>query len=959
MTFPQLRVRSGYSYRDAYGRHPEIIERLKAIGCVSAALVDWGTWGHVRWEQAMAKAELDAMFGMEIPMITLDVDGEPNARKPRAWVLAEDTKKFYNLTTSAVRGKGLTHRELSEAKGVIRFTGGALDLPLDAFDYIDVNPSSYVHAYNAIQLARRTGKPMVLTSYNDMPDVKHRNYAYAWEVRDSVGMRHIASPDEMWNVLKYMMTDYEFHVAEHNTHELAERLSGKKLPKAPLIHLEGDLVALAREGQRSRLERGHIKEWTDEYEARFKLEIEQIQLKEFDSYFLVVSDLVRFAKQHMLVGPARGSSAGSLVCYLLGITEVDPLPHDLLFQRFIDISRADLPDIDIDFADTKRHLVFEYLRDKYGHQNVAKLGNINTLKANSVMAQVGKKFGISYNETAQIKNALIEYSSGDARYGKGLEDTFANTNPGQEFRERQPAAAACMSDLEIHPSHTGVHAAGILVCNDRISDYCTVNDEGVAQIDKPDSEHLNLLKIDALGLRTLGIIEDTGCVTAEQLYSLRLDDPEVFQILNDDKVSGIFQFEGDAVRSVTRSVDVDRFSKIDNLTALARPGPLASGMAQKYIARASGSEPVTYDVPQLEKYLKDTYGVFLYQEQIMSVVKEIGLFDWVKTSAVRKAMSGRKGEEYFNKMGEDFVNGATSQGVPRDQAQKIWQEMVTFGSWGFNKSHSVSYAVVTYWTCWLKRYHGLQFAAACLRAAKDDEQTIAILRELAKEGIGYTPIDPDHSEMNWVVADGRLIGGIQNAKGYGPVKALSYVQKRAAGTLTQADKDRLAKAEIKYSDLQEAHTKWGWAYRRPSLIGVSSGNPIIGMKTCGDRDECLVIGKLTKKILADENEAIRIKKRGGKIMKGQTQFIDLMCVDDSTDSPMRFRVRPDKFLSMGKPIAEGAPIGAWFLIRAWKIEGIDMFIIKNIKRIDDLEPLTRDGTIVGVVKKGDAMEVQS
>jgi DNA polymerase III alpha subunit len=955
MTFPQLRVRSGYSYRDAYGRHPEIIERLKEIGCCSAALVDWGTWGHVRWEQAMAKAELDSMFGMEIPMIMLGADGEPNARKPRAWVLAEDTKKFYNLTTSAVRGKGLTHRELADAQGVIRFPGGALDLPMDAYDYIDVNPSSYVQAHRSVQLHRKTGIPMVLTSYNDMPDPKHRNFAYAWEVRDSVGMRHIASPDEMWEVLKYMMTADEFHIAEHKTHEVAERLEGKKLPKAPLIHLEGDLVALAREGQHSRLARGHIKEWTEEYEARFNLEIEQIQLKKFDSYFLVVSDLVRFAKEHMLVGPARGSSAGSLVCYLLGITEVDPLPHDLLFQRFIDISRADLPDIDIDFADTKRHLVFEYLRDKYGHQNVAKLGNINTLKANSVMAQVGKKFGISYNETAQIKNALIEYSSGDARYGKGLEDTFANTSPGQEFRERQPAAAACMSDLEIHPSHTGVHAAGILVCNDRISDYCTVNEEGVAQIDKPDSEHLNLLKIDALGLRTLGIIEDTGCVTADELYSLQLDDPEVFKILNDDKVSGIFQFEGDAVRSVTRSVDVDRFSKIDNLTALARPGPLASGMAQKYIARANGSEPVTYDVPQLEKYLKDTYGVFLYQEQIMSVVKEIGLFDWVKTSAVRKAMSGRKGEEYFNKMGEDFVQGATSQGVPLDQAKKIWQEMVTFGSWGFNKSHSVSYAVVTYWTCWLKRYHGLQFAAACLRAAKDDEQTIAILRELAKEGIGYTPIDPDHSEMNWVVADGRLIGGIQNAKGYGPVKALSYVQKRAAGTLTQAEKDRLAKVEVKYSDLQEAHTKWGWAYRNPRLIGVSSGNPIIGMKSCGDRDECLVIGKLTKKILADENEAIRIKKRGGKVMKGQTQFIDLMCVDDSTDSPMRFRVRPEKFIALGKPIAEGAPLGAWFLIRAWKIEGIDMFIIKNIKRIDDLEPLTRDGVVVGAVKKGDSL----
>ncbi|WLW40878.1 error-prone DNA polymerase [Serratia phage KKP 3709] len=186
---------------------------------------------------------------------------------------------------------------------------------------------------------------------------------------------------------------------------------------------------------------GHIKEWTQEYEDRFVEEIHQIQLKDFDSYFLVVADLVRFAKTKMLVGPARGSSAGSLVCYCLGITEVDPLPFHLLFQRFIDISRADLPDIDIDFEDTKRHLVFEYLQEKYGVDNVSKLGNINTLKAASVMAEVGKKFSIDAWQTDAVKNSLIEYSSGDARYGKGLQDTFSTTGPGQEFVAKYPAAA--------------------------------------------------------------------------------------------------------------------------------------------------------------------------------------------------------------------------------------------------------------------------------------------------------------------------------------------------------------------------------------------------------------------------------------------------------------------------------------------------------------------------------------
>lgn len=948
MSMPQLRIRSGYSYRDAYGRHDQIINRLKEIGAEGAALVDWGTWGHVRFEQAMDKAELKHMYGMEVPIVERDEEGEIKGHKPRAWMLARDTKAFYRATSEIVRLGGATSVRFGEFPGVVRFSGGALAKLRDTdFDYIDLNPSSFLLAAAGVKRARETGKPMVITCYNDMPQESDAAFAYAWEVKDCVGLRHIMDEDELWEKFFHkVMTPDEYAVAVENAHCIYSEIKESKLAKAPLIHLEGDFVALCRDGQKSRLERGHIAKWTEEYEARLVEEIAQIQNKKFDSYFLVVSDLVRYAKQHMLVGPARGSSAGSLVCYLMGITEVDPIPHKLLFQRFIDISRADLPDIDIDFADTKRHLVFEYLQEKYGRWNVVKLGNINTLKALSVMAVVGKRFGIGYTHTDSIRNAIIEYSSADERYGKGLEDTFLKTEPGKNFRTNFPEAAACMGDLELHPSHAGVHAAGILVCNDEVIEYATVNEEGIAQLDKPDSEYLNLLKIDALGLRTLGIIEDSGVVTAEELYSLKLDDQSVLDILNEDKVSGIFQFAGDAVRSVTRSVHVDEFSKIDNLTALARPGPLSSGMAAKYIERAAGRAEVTYSLPQMEKYLGETFGVFLYQEQIMSVVKELGLFDWVKTSAIRKAMSGRKGEEYFNKMGADFVAGAVSQGLPEATMQKIWQEMVTFGAWGFNKSHSVSYAVVTYWTCWLKRYHKLAYAAACLRSAKDDEETIAILRELAKEGVSYTALDPEYSDNNWRVADGRLIGGIQNAKGFGPAKALRFIELRDARDRSEKDRKAyekalatLQKAPVQYADLAEAHTKWGHFYENPELCGVTSGNPIIGMRDAKAKETVLVIAKLTKKVLADENEPIRQKKRverGKKaVYPGQSQFIDLMCVDDSTDAAMRFRIRPEAYDKMGRKIAEEAPAGSWWLIKGWKLKDIDMFIVSNIKRLDD------------------------
>src|SRR5690606_12823446 len=279
--------------------------------------------------------------------------------------------------------------------------------------------------------------------------------------------------------------------------------------------------------------------------------------------------------------------------------------------------------IDIDFSDTKRDQCFTYLAEKYGHANVARIGNINTLNPRSVMAEVCKRFGIPDKERFDLLNVLIEYSSGDSRYGKGLEDTLNNTDTGRAFMERNPNAVV-LAKAENHAWHTGVHAAGVIVCNVAVSDFCTIGPDGVAQIDKPDSEALNLLKIDVLGLRTLGIIEDAGVIDSEHLYGLSLDDPAVLKIFDEKKFCGVFQFEGAAQRSVSAQIHADAFRTLDHVTALARPGPLGGGAANKYIMRKAGREPVTYTHPALESVLSDTYGVVLYQEQVMRIVREIG-----------------------------------------------------------------------------------------------------------------------------------------------------------------------------------------------------------------------------------------------------------------------------------------------------------------------------------------------
>lgn len=942
-SFPQLRVRTGFTFRDVYAHSDDLIKHLKDTGATTFGIVDSNTWGHVKLEKEAAKQGVQPIFGMEIPIVVYQDDGEPSPFKPKAWVLAKDLKGFYQFTTHSVQ-KGVDAYDLQSAEDVVlRFPGGALaHLGDECFDFIDINPSSFLLASQGVERHRLTGKPMVITSYNDLITMEDAEAAYSWEVRSSVGLRHIASLPEIWSALQHVMTSDEFLSAVQNTFAIAESLQGQKLNKAPVIKVDGDIEILCADGAIERLDKGHIKEFTQEYHDRLKMELEQIKLKGFDSYFIVVADLVKYAKQHMLVGPARGSAAGSLVCYVMGITEVDPIPHGLMFQRFIDVSRADFPDIDIDFDDHKRYMVFDYLKEKYGMEHVSKVGNVNTLQGRSVIAQVSKKFKIAQSESFSITNSMIEYWPGDPRYGHGLEDTFIESEPGRRFAEKNPGAARCMSAIEVHPSHTGVHAAGILVCNDPISHYCTVTAEGIAQIDKNDAEELNLLKIDVLGLRTLGIISDAGVMTADELYSLRYDDPKVLAILGDDKMSGIFQFEGQTVRACTRQINQDiTFGFIDNLTSLARPGPLASGMAAQFIDRVNGKTKVSYAFPALEPILKDTRGIIIYQEQLMTILREIGGFDWPNTSAVRKGMAKSKGEEYLNQWKQPFIDGAMERGVTKEQAEKLWSEMATFGAYGFNKSHSVAYAIVTYWTAYLKCYHHLEFAAACLRTAKDDEQTVAILRELVAEGVEYTALDPEFSGTNWQVAGGKLVGGIMNAKGFGPAKALKFITLREnrhgdekAEAAFQKAAATLAKAEVKFADLNETRTKWGHWMDNPRLAGIISGERLRDMASPPERGDCLFIAKMKEKKLLDEKSAERTKKRGGKAFKGdQSFFFDIKMTDDSVDTPMAVRVKPDKYNEF-KHVYDNAEKGDWFLVRGWKIPNFDMYIVKKIKALD-------------------------
>lgn len=982
--FPQLRVRTGFSFKSAFGRIDSVIDTLNDANANFAGLVDTGTWGAVRWEQSLKKTDIHAAFGVEVPIGVYDEDGELLDKRPIAWMLSIDHKCFFEASTQSAQHGPITAHRFRRFDGVVKFSGGALSyLSDDDFDYIDLNPTSGAAIAAGVARHRATGKPLVLTSYNDMPRHDDKDAAQAAGIRTSIGIRHIVDETDMRGFFSRWLDHFELETAIENTKRVADMIAGINrieggLPKAPIIKVEGDLMALARAGQAYRLERGHIVEWTQEYEDRLNEEYKAIMAKGFDSYFLVVSDLIRWAKTTMLVGPGRGSSSGSLICYLTEMTEVDPIPFGLLFARFIDISRSDLPDVDIDFPDTRRADVIAYLFEKYGSPYVSKLGNVNMMKGLSIIGKVGSGFGLNFFDTDSLKATLVDYASGDDRYGHGMEDTFKQTEQGRSFAKREPYASAVMAAIELNPSHSGVHAAGILVCNEPVGHFCTVNAEGVAQIDKPDAEYLNLLKIDVLGLRTLGVIEDSGVMSVQELYDLPLDDPEIFKMVNDDKLSGVFQFEGGAVRRTTNEVNVTRFDHLEQLTALARPGPLSSGMATKYIERVAGREDVSFPFPELEPHLSATYGVLIYQEQIMSIARDIGLLDWEQASGLRRGMAKSKGEEYLKQWYEPFLEGALSLGIKEEHVSKLWSEMAAFGAYGFNKSHAVAYGVVTYWTLYLKRYHRLEFAAASLRAAKDDEQTIAILRELATEGITYSAIDPELSGTNWKAVKGRLVGGIMNAKGFGMAtserffalrdaaseswKALAAIEADTELTEKEAKKLskphqkviasyeksalRLSNAEVKFASIAEAHELFGDLYRDSSLAGVTDGRVISQIKDIQGKDTFLIIGKLTEKKLEDENDPKRQAKRlaRGKRGKwrGESQFADLFVVDDSTDQPYRVRIQPETYQRY-KSMVEESKKGQWFLFKGWKMSPtIDIFVCRAVKRLKTPKELAQE-----------------
>lgn len=532
----------------------------------------------------------------------------------------------------------------------------------------------------------------------------------------------------------------------------------------------------------------------EEYKKRVRHEMKIIEDKDFVDYFLVMSDVLRWAKDNgIAVGPARGSSAGSLVCWLLRITEVNPMDFpDLIFERFIDVTREDLPDIDVDFSSERRSEVYDYLVSKYSSECVSNVGTFTKFKGKNSLDAAARVYQVPRFEIDKIKDVLIERSSGDLRASATIEDTAEQFPQARKVFEDYPDLGAAL-DLEGNYSGFGVHSAGVVVSTGPITEvaaYYERNVKGelrrVISMDKYDAEKKGLLKLDLLGLTNMAAIDDMRKEVGwslDDLYNLTYDDPEVIQGFRENDVIGVFQFEGRACRYVNGALQPDNFKQIYDVTALARPGPLHNGAANDYIDIKWGRKEIEHMHPALEPIMTATYGQIVYQEQILRILGDIGGFDWTHRAEIRRIISRKTGEQEFNRRWELFRDGALrlhgDTGMTEQMAKELWGNLITAGAYAFNASHAVSYGMIAWYTMLFKRKYPEVFYKATLNYSNDDRQKL-LLRDSQRRGrhLDIKPPHPKHSGVKWQREDGGLRAGFSQVPKIGAKVGSSIVEAR-------------------------------------------------------------------------------------------------------------------------------------------------------------------------------------
>jgi DNA polymerase III subunit alpha len=841
--FVHLRMHSEYSVSDGIVRIDDVVRRAAADGMPALALTDAANlFGMVKFYGAARAAGVKPVIGADcwlqndtdrdkpyrilllcasrkgylrlcelLSRASLKNQHRARAELARAWLEEEGTEGLIALSGAAAGDVGQAlladHAEAGErlARGWSALFPGRY--------YLELQRAGAPHAEallsRSVALASRLGLPVVAThpvQFLDAADFRAhearvciaQGYALGDQRRPKLFTQeqYFKSQEEMARLFAEIPQALEnsVHIAQRCSLEI--ELGKSRLPAFPTpngVSIDAFLAAEAEKGLKKRIEKLNLKKEDEpRYRERLAFEIKTIVQMGFAGYFLIVADFINWARQNGVpVGPGRGSGAGSLVAYSLGITDLDPLKYDLLFERFLNPERISMPDFDIDFCQDGRDRVIDYVRRKYGEECVSQIATFGTMAARAVVRDVGRVLDLGYNFCDQIAK-LIPFQPGklitlaDARE---MEPLLAE----REKKEDEVGELLALGEkLEGLVRNVGMHAGGVLIAPGRLTDYCPLyaaegTSNVISQLDKDDVEAVGLVKFDFLGLTTLTILDWAERFVrglGEKQFSLEkvpLDDAETYKLLSSGNTTAVFQLESRGMRDMIRRARPDRFEDIIALVALYRPGPM--DLIPDFIARKHGQQSVEYLDSRLRPILGPTYGIMVYQEQVMQIAQVVGGYTLGAADLLRRAMGKKKPEEMAQQR-DIFVAGAQTNGLSKPKAMQLFDLMEKFAGYGFNKSHAAAYALLAYHTAYMKTHHAAAFVAANLSAVMDDTDKVRLFYEDGiANGVSILPPDIHASEYRFVPVDrSKVRYGLGAVRGTGESAIAAIIAARRSDT---------------------------------------------------------------------------------------------------------------------------------------------------------------------------------
>jgi DNA polymerase-3 subunit alpha len=836
--FVHLHLHSQYSLCDSCIRSEPLCEALTRMGMKAAALTDHGNlFGALEFYQTLRKAGLKPLVGCEL-YVAAGARGDrlsPQARNyTHLTVLARDYEGYRNLMSLSTAGylegfyyKPRVDKEVlaEHSRGLIALSGctrGVVAVPiledredaatqaLDDYRQIFGRENFYLELQDhglpeqkkinpaLLRLAKKHQVPVVAT--NDVHYLNSGDHVVhdillcigtGSVVTDEKRLRYkgdqffLKSPEEMAALFGSVEGALQNTLAIAEQCNLEIPLNQRLIPrfKPPAGEtVSGYLRTLVFEGLNKR-----CAPVTDEKRQRVEMELDVIGRMGFESYFLIVWDFIRFARERGIpVGPGRGSVGGSLVAFCLEITDMDPLAHNLMFERFLNIGRITMPDIDIDFCYERRGEVIDYVRRKYGERNVAQIITFGTMKAKNAIRDVGRALNIDLRTVDEIAKLIPPELNITIAAALEKEPRLRERYDSNALIQQLIDAAQSLEGLARHAS---THAAGVVIGDRPLIEYLPLyksENEIVTQYPMGDVEKIGLLKMDFLGLKNLTVIANT-MREVERNHGVRMDwdridqsDPATFRLLQEGNTFGVFQLESSGMQGYLRKLRPERFEDIVAMNALYRPGPLGAGMVDEYINRRHGLTEVRYPHPALEPILRETYGVIVYQEQVAQIAHALAGYSLSEADLLRRAM-GKKKAEVMAEQESVFVERAVARGVDSGIAKQIFEQMAHFAGYGFNKSHSAAYAVIAFRTAYLKAHYPVEYLAALMTNDMGNSDRMPLYFAQCKAmGINLLPPDVNESGLNFTVVGGHVrfgLGAVKNV-GHGAVESILEARRR-------------------------------------------------------------------------------------------------------------------------------------------------------------------------------------